>query len=204
MARTKEKILQAALTLFNENGLKNSILQTIADKVGISVGNLAYHYKNKQEIIAVHTEELEKGLKEALTHYRNYPNFLDFHIQLEQILEVLSHYRYIFTNLGEIKLVYPETFAIIQTFYEKLLAQIESRLEYHCNKGTLFFSESHILSSVASSMANAILFSQMRILMEPETDIQDVYPEIWNMIKPYFTDTGSREWLMLISPTIID
>ena len=41
---TKDKILIEARQLFYDEGITNVRLQQIADKTGISVGNLAYHY----------------------------------------------------------------------------------------------------------------------------------------------------------------
>lgn len=202
MQNTKEKILETALTLFNTRGLKNTTLQIIADKVKISVGNLAYHYKNKQEIIGVHSLELEAQLKEALTHYRNYPNFLDFHIQLEKILEVLSHYAYIFSNLGEMKLAYPDTFEILQTFYQKLSDQIESRISYQADKEHLQIAEEKEVSFLAKSISHAILFSQNRSLLESDNTKIEIIQEVWNLLKPYFSKSGEDEWTFLISPTI--
>ena len=51
MKDTKRRILDAALDLFNENGLVNVRLQHIADQAQMSVGNLAYHYANKEAIV---------------------------------------------------------------------------------------------------------------------------------------------------------
>lgn len=48
---TKEKILDAALTLFNEQGCGTISTNHIAKECGISVGNLYFHYANKSEII---------------------------------------------------------------------------------------------------------------------------------------------------------
>jgi AcrR family transcriptional regulator len=47
---TKQKILDSSLQLFNDNGISNTRLQQIADESGISVGNLAYHFSNKEAI----------------------------------------------------------------------------------------------------------------------------------------------------------
>ncbi len=47
---TRDKILDAALTLFNEHGVGNVSTNHIAITAGISPGNLYYHFKNKQEI----------------------------------------------------------------------------------------------------------------------------------------------------------
>jgi AcrR family transcriptional regulator len=49
--KTKERILEAALELFNENGIADVTTHHVAAKCGISPGNLYYHYHNKQEII---------------------------------------------------------------------------------------------------------------------------------------------------------
>ncbi len=51
MKNTKEKILTTALALFNKNGLSKITLRTIAKKMGISQGNLNYHFKKREEII---------------------------------------------------------------------------------------------------------------------------------------------------------
>ena len=53
MKKTKQKIIQASIELFNQKGWTNVRLQNIADRCGISVGNLAYHYANKAAIIRV-------------------------------------------------------------------------------------------------------------------------------------------------------
>ena len=49
--KTRECILEAALELFNENGVSEVTTHHVATKCGISPGNLYYHYRNKEEII---------------------------------------------------------------------------------------------------------------------------------------------------------
>ena len=49
--KTKGKILEKAILLFNERGIPNVKLQHIADACNISVGNLAYHFKFKEDLI---------------------------------------------------------------------------------------------------------------------------------------------------------
>ncbi|MDB6161088.1 MAG: transcriptional regulator, TetR family [Gammaproteobacteria bacterium] len=48
---TQLRILQAALELFNEHGTAAVSSNRIADRCGISKGNLQYHFGNKREII---------------------------------------------------------------------------------------------------------------------------------------------------------
>src|SRR6202022_1033870 len=48
---TQLRILQAALELFNEHGTAAVSSNRIAERCGISKGNLQYHFRNKREII---------------------------------------------------------------------------------------------------------------------------------------------------------
>lgn len=49
--QTKTKILQKATELFNEHGTAVVSLNSLAEALGISAGNLQYHYRSKEEII---------------------------------------------------------------------------------------------------------------------------------------------------------
>lgn len=61
MNYTKQKILIKSLTLFNNSGISNVSLRTIANDVGISVGNLQYHFKKREDIIeALYFQLVEK------------------------------------------------------------------------------------------------------------------------------------------------
>ncbi len=50
-ADTKTRILDAALELFNERGSNAVTTNHIAEALGMSPGNLYYHYRNKAEIV---------------------------------------------------------------------------------------------------------------------------------------------------------
>ena len=75
MSKTKEKIQLAALQLFNTEGIVNVRLQHIADEAFISVGNLAYHYPNKEAIVQALYQMIVKKQEELLAEYRIVPLF---------------------------------------------------------------------------------------------------------------------------------
>lgn len=63
--KTRDKIVYAALELFNEHGERSITTNHIAEYIEISPGNLYYHFRNKQEIVrdifTLYSTELLKG-----------------------------------------------------------------------------------------------------------------------------------------------
>jgi AcrR family transcriptional regulator len=51
--QTKNKITQKAIDLFNERGTAAVSLNSLAETLDISTGNLQYHYRSKEEILRV-------------------------------------------------------------------------------------------------------------------------------------------------------
>ncbi len=49
--KTKDRILATALELFNTRGLATVTLRTIAGEMGISQGNLNYHFRKREDLI---------------------------------------------------------------------------------------------------------------------------------------------------------
>ncbi|MEM9983512.1 MAG: TetR/AcrR family transcriptional regulator [Bacteroidota bacterium] len=64
MGKTKDQILNTALNLFNEQGVADVSIRQIASAMGISHGNLIYHFKHKSEIIqALHEALLTRAIQ---------------------------------------------------------------------------------------------------------------------------------------------
>jgi AcrR family transcriptional regulator len=49
--RTVDRIVEVSIQLFNADGISQASLRGIAEEVGISHGNLAYHFANKSKIL---------------------------------------------------------------------------------------------------------------------------------------------------------
>jgi AcrR family transcriptional regulator len=64
---TRERIIEGAIELFNAKGTKAVTTNHIAAAIGISPGNLYYHFRNKEEIIrAIFAQMHEVGTREYL------------------------------------------------------------------------------------------------------------------------------------------
>jgi len=115
---TKEKILLASLELFNEKGLPNISLRNISDHLGISPGNLTYHFKKKDEL----EEALYFELVEKMNVWVNSINVTELNFDFtdkfsEHLFENFYTYRFIFIDIVHLT----RTNEKIKTHYQQLL-----------------------------------------------------------------------------------
>ena len=68
---TKEKILDAALTLFAENGYDGTSVEQIANIVGIKAPSLYKHYKGKEDILNALIDSAETRYEEMFGSEKN-------------------------------------------------------------------------------------------------------------------------------------
>jgi AcrR family transcriptional regulator len=104
MARkTRERILELSLALFNERGEPNVTTNHIADELEISPGNLYYHFRNKDDIIeqlfALYEERMDQAM---LTPESRLPNLEDVWLQLHMVYECIWDYRFLYRDLVDI------------------------------------------------------------------------------------------------------
>ena len=101
--RTRERILETALLLFNQLGEPHITTADIADEMEISPGNLYYHFRNKDEIIA----ELFAGFEHRLDGLLAIPEgreagVEDLWFMLHLLFEAMWDHRFLFRDLDEI------------------------------------------------------------------------------------------------------
>jgi AcrR family transcriptional regulator len=65
--KTRDRISRAALALFNERGEAHVSLAQVAGRLGISEGNLWYHFRTKHDLVAELFAELEARFDHTLS-----------------------------------------------------------------------------------------------------------------------------------------
>jgi AcrR family transcriptional regulator len=101
--RTRERILETALTLFNRDGEPHVTTADIADEMNISPGNLYYHYRNKDDIIGELFDRFERTIAPLLeSPASGGANIEDFWLFIHLLFERMWEYRFFYRDLDEI------------------------------------------------------------------------------------------------------
>ena len=99
--RTKERILETALALFNRLGEPNGTTSAIAEAMGISPGNLHYHFKAKEKIV----EALFSAFRAEIEHMLAAPSARpadveDVWLFLHLVFEAIWKYRFLYRDIN--------------------------------------------------------------------------------------------------------
>ncbi len=101
--KTRQRILDTALILFNEQGESTVSTNHIADELEISPGNLYYHYRNKDDIIEQLFQRFEERMDLALVVPEGRAITLeDVWLQLHLVFECIWDYRFLYRDLVNI------------------------------------------------------------------------------------------------------
>jgi AcrR family transcriptional regulator len=100
--RTAERILEVTLELFNRFGEPNVSTTLISSELGISPGNLYYHYPAKDELINSLFERYERALNELLVAAEGVRNVEDAWFFLHSQFEIVWQYRFLYRDLNDL------------------------------------------------------------------------------------------------------
>ena len=98
--RTRRRILDESLRLFNEHGEESVTAGDVAQALGISPGNLYYHFRNKDQIVAELFGQLEERLDiEPRVGGEAAQAIEDLWLYLHLMLEAIWDFRFFYRNL---------------------------------------------------------------------------------------------------------
>lgn len=100
--RTAERILEITLELFNRFGEPNVSTTLISAELGISPGNLYYHYPAKDELINSLFDRYERGLNELLNASDGVRNVEDAWFFMHTLFELIWQYRFLYRDLNDL------------------------------------------------------------------------------------------------------
>jgi AcrR family transcriptional regulator len=100
--RTAERILVSALGLFNRFGEPNVATTMVAADLGISPGNLYYHYPGKEDIVQHLFGAYQHDLQALLPAAQDVKDLEDAWFFLHSLFELVWRYRFLYRDLNDL------------------------------------------------------------------------------------------------------
>ena len=100
--RTAERILDTTLDLFNRLGEPNVSTTLISAEMGISPGNLYYHYPAKEELITKLFDRYDQALTELLRAADEVADVEDAWLFFHMLFELIWAYRFLYRDLNDL------------------------------------------------------------------------------------------------------
>lgn len=204
MRNTKEVILKTALDLFNTDGLPKVTLRTIANAMGISQGNLNYHFKKRETIIEALYLQLVERIDQTMSKHQNQNIGLESLLSISTIMmESFFEYRFFMLDFVQIMRENEK----IKKQHLELTKMREAQFKMLSN----FLIENKILRKEVLPDEYKSLYKRFQILSDFWISSAAVstsrlnkklikeYSDIINQaIFPYLTDSGKKKYLELI------
>ena len=203
MKNRKKEILDVARTLFNTKGYSNVTIRMIAMELGMSSGNLNYHFKKKEAILEALYFEMVAVFDARVR------GLGDSHISLKSIredmfisLKRMVVYRFFWTDLYNLLQQNMKIKAHFLEAYTRRYKGCELLFSLLISKGMMkdfaFKEEQHFLIERMISYGNTWLYSSFMYDIEINDSMVKTHLDaLFGMLYPYFTAMGTEEYKKL-------
>ncbi len=198
MKKTKAIILETALELFNVEGLPKVTLRTIANKMGISQGNLNYHFKKRDDIIEGLYFQLVTKIDETIKHNEQLENSLEGFLNISKsMMYNFYEYRFFLLYFVQIMRENPKIkthYVMLLQLREKQFSELLQKLKIHGvireeqlpNEYKNLYKRSHILADFWIASA------QIQNKEITSNSIHEYFNIMIQGLFPYLTDKGQN------------
>ena len=157
--KTRDRILECALQLFNQQGEPNVSTLEIANELDISPGNLYYHFHGKEPLILGLFERFQADLAPLLDPPPEVQlDVEDYWLFLHLIVEKLAHYRFLFQDLSNLAGRLPKLARGIRQWLNALKRTLAGLLAKLKAEGQLL-SDTRALGQLVEQITLTLLFS---------------------------------------------
>lgn len=193
--KTRDRILHTSLALFNEEGEATTTTIDIANELNISPGNLYYHFKGKDQIIAELFQQYEQAMRHTLTAPLERPLSSDRSTTEENwyflyvVIEEMYQYRFLYHNLDNLLHRYPD----IKRGFKRLLQLKRAALYAICQtllqQDVIDAKDQQLLGLADNMTLNLTFWFSYEALVHdnrpPQVTIHQGVLQLLTMVAPY-------------------
>jgi AcrR family transcriptional regulator len=201
---TRERILDGALKLFNEKGESGVTTAQVAEFLGISEGNLWYHFRTKREIVFELNRRLEAEIDKNLSRLPDENvDLKDFLRYAARAFEYLWEYRFLFRDRFD-RAKDEDALIRLQELTGRGQKNVELILDDMRRREMLALSTDETRALAINAWiihSNWLRFLQIRENVQEikENHIKEGFAQIISLFNPYLSEEGKREAAGFIS-----
>ena len=201
--KTRDRILDTSLALFNSTGEPNVTTLLISDELDISPGNLYYHFKSKGDIV----EELFARFEEEMLDLLAVPADADISLDqqgffLHLLFETVARYRFLYQDLVNVLTRYSQLQVRFRKILKKKTRAFQSICESFRRQGMMLIGADELDSLCEQLTLTACYWSSFDTLSHLD-DREAVDPgrgvyQMMHLVIPYL-EPGEQEQARLMS-----
>lgn len=186
---TKKLIIQTAIRHFNERSYGEVSMFEISKQLALSQGNLAYHFKNKERLLASIAGQMWKELDAKKEQTLMYPSFKNLTEQSRHLYTIQQKYSFIFLDNHLLK--HPLLQAKFQEVTEEFVKNTQTVIAFGIQMGNV---KRETISGTYNQLAFTVWMvcfywlPQQLTLANKEQVLAD--NTLWSLILPCLTDKG--------------
>ena len=179
-------LFRSALQLFNQKGEPNVSTMEVANEMGISPGNLYYHFHGKEPLVLGLFERFQNELAPLLDPPADAQlEAQDYWLFLHLIVERMAHYRFLFQDLSNLAGRLPKLAKGIRNLLTALKRTLASLLARLKADGKLV-SDTQALGQLVEQITLTLLFSlDYQRILDREGEVQVVVYQIMMLVAPH-------------------
>lgn len=191
----KLEIIKVSKELFNARGYNEVSTQDIADAMGISKGNLNYHFKKKENIIEAVVEEMHSHYVEPSTP-TTLKELNTLFLQAQKVAKENAFYFWHYTQLAQMS----DRIRKIQNTVIENNAALFSEAFKRLNEDGIMQSEEYpgqyeqVVQVIMLTCTYWIPYSKLKERIDKEVDFRDC---IWSILYPLLTGKGKTQYSVL-------
>jgi AcrR family transcriptional regulator len=205
--RTAERILEVTLELFNRFGEPNVSTTLISAELGISPGNLYYHYPAKDELINSLFNRFEAALNELLNASDGVRDVEDAWFFMHSLFELIWQYRFLYRDLNDLLSKNRRLEMHFQSVIKNKTSAVKTLLDGMSRSGSMQI-DSREVAPTATSMVVVLTYwlsfeyvRDPRRALEPENAqaaLMRGAQHVLNLLAPYLERSQRMHLLQLV------
>ena len=201
--RTAERILEVTLDLFNRFGEPNVSTTLISAELGISPGNLYYHYPAKDELINSLFDRYERSLNELLNASDGVRDVEDAWFFMHTLFELIWQYRFLYRDLNDLLSKNRRLETHFQAVLKNKTRSVRSLLDNMNRSGALRIDSREVEATATSMVVVLTYWLSFEYVRDPRNALEPGNAQdallrgvhhVLNLLTPYL-EPGQRSHL---------